>query len=150
MNIILNKKKNDCVICAYATCEGVSWKIAKRRLKKHLTSRKKLGVSSNSVRDRGINGYSILSTGSFTTLNKLFGFKTGVIFIAFGDGNGHALAWDGFKLIDNKSNGRFNNKTNLNEMRKGETVNLVMIKKKHNPIVSVFSYLAHIINKCKI
>lgn len=149
MSIVLNKKENDCCICAYATCEGLTWKVAKRRLKKHLVSRKRLGVWSHSVRDKGISGYLVRSSGSFYTLNELFGFKKGIIFISLGGGNGHALAWDGFKLIDNEIFGRFNGKKDLEQMREGESVNLVLIKKNTGVIVSVFSYLSHIIKKYK-
>ncbi len=149
MSVILKKKQNDCCICAYASCEGVTWKVAKRRLKKHLVSRKRLGVCLKSVIDKGISGYSMISSGSFDTLNEVFNFGKGIIFISFGDGTGHALAWNGFKLIDHEANGRFNNKTDLGRMRDGEEVALVLVKKKSSFIVSVFSYLANVINKVK-
>ena len=147
MCIMLKKKQNDCCICAYATCEGVTWKVAKRRLKKHLVSRKNLGVSSKSVQDKGISGYSVISRGSFDTLHEMFNFRKGLIFIGFGDGTGHALAWNGFKLIDHEVGGRFNNKADLKQMHDGEAVILALVKKKSSFIVSVFSYLASVINK---
>ena len=147
MKIVLSKKQNDCCICAYAACEGVTWKVAKRRLRKHLSSRKKLGVSSASVRDKGVNGYLALTSGSFQTLNEVFKFKSGILMLSWGDGQGHALAWNGFNLIDHKVNGRFNNQHNLNNMVDGESVHLVLIKNKSNLKTFIFSCFGHIINK---
>jgi hypothetical protein len=146
MDIVLSKKKNDCFICAYATCEGVTWKVAKRRLRKHLSSRKKLGVSGISLRDKGIKGYSALTSGSFKTLNEAFKFKSGIIMLSWGNGKGHALAWNGFKLIDHEDKGRFNNERDLNKMLEGEDVCMILVKNNSNIKTFIFSWVGHIIN----
>ena len=150
MKITAKEKDNDCCICAYASCEGVTWKVAKRRLRKHLTSRKKLGVNSKSIAIKGVKGYDVIKSGSAETLNELFKFRVGMIFISFGNGRGHALAWDGVRLIDHETLGRFNGEKDLSKLGDGESINMILIKNRFSIITYAFSYFSHLLKKFKL
>ena len=147
MKPVYQVKENDCFIGAYAMAEGIEWHQAKRRLKNVLVNRKSLGVNSNLVKRFGIKGYAILAEGSFKTLNQVFNYGTGIIFISFGDGSGHALFWDGCKFVDHDENGRFNGETDLSKMVYGESVCLVIVKKRRKLTTIIKSYLSMVFSK---
>lgn len=143
MKIINQVKDNDCCICAYAMCEGVSWKVSKRRLRKHLHNRKKLGVKIDSVRDIGISGYSHMIEGSFEIVNEVFDFGTGIIFLSWGNGSGHAVYWDGCKFIDHTPNGRLHNKRSLDGLlSSGEHVNMILKKDSQQLLTKLKSFIS--------
>jgi len=137
--ITLSKRRNDCVICAYSSCTGLTWKQSKDKLKKHLASRKGLGVLSRKCVDLGVDNFSILSDGSFKTTAAMFKYKKGIVFISFGDGKGHGVYWNGFKFIDNSIGGRFNNIQELDDvLRENESICLVLQYEK-TPLLTILS-----------
>jgi hypothetical protein len=143
MITISKVKDNDCCICAYAMCEGVSWNVSRRRLRKHLVNRKRLGVSGASVRDVGISGYSHVIKGSFKTLNEIFNFGTGIIFINWGDGTGHAVFWDGCKFIDHTQDGRLHNKRSIDGLLfDGECICMILKKDKQRLFTKLKSFIS--------
>lgn len=149
MKPVYQVKGNDCCVCAYAMAEGIEWHQAKRRLKNVLVNRKTLGVSTALVRRLGINGYTPAPNGPFKTFNRLFNYGTGIIFIDFGNGSGHALFWDGCKFICHDKNGRFNGSKDLSEMVPGESICLALIKKRRKLTTIIKSYLSMIINNLR-
>lgn len=142
MKIINKVKSNDCCICAYAMCEGVTWKVSKRRLRKHLKSKKILSVSSHSVRDVGISGYSVLTKGGFNTVNEMFNFGAGILFLSWGNGLAHAIFWNGYKFIDNEASGKWHNKKTLGVLSTGESINLILRKNKRGLLLKFKSFIA--------
>lgn len=143
MKIVNTVKENDCCICAYAMSENINWKISKRRLRKHLKSKKNLSVSTASVRDIGIPGYTSITKGGFNTINEMFNFGTGIIFLSWGDGKGHALFWDGCKFIDNVTNSRFDKQRNLNKLLVClDSIHLVLIKNKRGILTKIKSFIS--------
>jgi hypothetical protein len=122
--------------------EGIEWHQSKRRLKKLLTNRKKLGVRVNLLKKFGIKGYDIVKDGYFEYPNYLFNHGTGIIFIGLFSGEGHAIFWDGCKFIDSNKNSRFDGSTDLSELRGDEFVFLSVVKKNRNPITVIKSHLS--------
>ena len=146
----MNQLKNgDCFICAYAECENISWKQSKRRLSKHLSSRKKLGILNESIKNKGVKGYQLVSDGEFNSLHEVFNFSKGILMIHWGVGNsGHALHWDGKQLIDHDESGRFHKEKDLKLLRKHESVCLVMYKKDTgfiDKMISKFHYFKYLL-----
>ena len=138
----LQQKQNDCFICAYATSEGVPWKIAKRRLRKCLASKKRLGVSSLKVFTKGVAGYRLVTEGEFDTYQKVFNYGTGILCVQFNGGSkGHAVYWDGSKFIDHVEGSPFDNKK---EVPDNARIHHALVKKHCSVISRVKSYLYEI------
>lgn len=120
-------KDGDCFICAYAESEGIPWRVAKRRLRKVRGGKKEMFVMSLQVKLKGLRGYSMVE-GSFNSLHEAFDFGEGVLIFSWGDGGGHAVYWDGCKIIDHVDSGRFNGEQCVRKLRRGESVHMILRK----------------------
>lgn len=98
---MLSVKNNDCLICAIAEVQGISWKVAKRRYRKFRSTKKGYSCNSDLVKKYGIKGYETLKTGEWDSISDAMRYGKGVIIISFGGGFGHAVAWNGYKVVDN-------------------------------------------------
>lgn len=134
---MLKVKENDCFICAYAEAEGITWKVAKRRLRKVLANRKTLGVMTSDVKRLGISGYDIVPEGSASSLNKLCDFKEAILGVSWGNGQGHAVYWNGYKIIDHTVDGFLHNEKSLDKLLDDHCLVMVLTKKN----TSLFSRL---------
>lgn len=95
-------KRDDCMICAYAEIEGVSWKSAKRRMRKFRASKKELSCQTSLIRRMGLSGYELVKDGSYNSIAQAMRYKKGIILVGWnGTNNGHAVAWNGHSVIDN-------------------------------------------------
>lgn len=132
---------SDCFIRAYALCEGIKWQAAKRRLSSYFDAEKK-GVDSALIKRNGLQGYSILTSGSHKTLNEAFQFKTGIIVISCGGGFGHASYWNGVRLIDYQYN-RLHRKKYLSALEDWEAVHMVLVKQECSRFTVLRSRFSH-------
>lgn len=143
----ISRRDDDCVICAYSSCAGLSWKQSKQKLKKHLASRKRLGAWAISFIKNPIDDLEVIAEGSYKTIAKMFGYKRGILFVSFGNGKGHCVYWDGFKFLDNNYLGRFNNKTYLHGvLEENECINLVLRYRKTSVICIIKSFFYDLFN----
>lgn len=142
------QKDGDCFICAYASCEGISWKASLRRIRKRRFNTKKFGsVSLELVMKKGLKGYSFAKDGDYKSLAEIFKYKSGVLFVNWGDNNGgHAVAFDGIKLICHKSTGFLDGMNSENfKLPKGASVAGAMIKDDYSNFLVLRNYIINTI-----
>lgn len=96
-------KEKDCFICAYAEVEQIPWSKAKRHLKKFRTKKDELGVCTAKLNQYGLKGYKKIEVKDYKSIAHAFKFKPGILGVSWGhaSGYGHAVAWNGYKVIDN-------------------------------------------------
>lgn len=124
----MKRQYEDCVICALANSEGISWQAARRKLIRYRTHPARLGVQTTKVVNKGLSGYRLRTGGAYENLSDMFDHKTGILFLGWGDGSGHALYYDGARLVDHVMDGRFHRARNLDDLREGERVSMVLIR----------------------
>ncbi len=147
INRILSVKHKDCCICAYAMAEDIPWKVSKRRLRKVLINRKRLGVSARSLYRYGLRGYTLVEGGSFQTVHEMMGYSKGIVMFYFGSGQGHAVYWDGFKFVDNTLTGGrdIEGKRYIGKyLHDGDCILMALIKKETPIPIKILSFVSSV------
>lgn len=126
---MLSVKNNDCFICALAEVEGIPWKLAKRKTRKFRESKKDMGCMTHLMKMWGVKGFDIIYDKRASDIAGLFDYHPGVLLVHFGNNAGHAMAWNGYRIIDNGP-GRYSKMNNSNfYLLDDDRINLVLRKK---------------------
>lgn len=145
MKYVRKVKEGDCFICAYASCEQITWKQSLRRCRRKGITREKFGaVSLKEINIKGFKNYTLAKKGSFNSMPHMFKFKQGILLVSWGNGKGHAVFFNGYKLVCHEESGRLNNMNSFNfKLPEGASIVTALIKENTNMFKILRNYLMY-------